>query len=86
MTALDPNRPRPECPMGSQPCGNPACAEFCNMVDRDPSPEPLRIREWCRGSPVSIVVTFQRDITNEEIAAFPKALLDALESLSGSGE
>lgn len=33
----DPNRPRPECPMGSQPCHNPLCAVRCNMLDDVPS-------------------------------------------------
>lgn len=27
------NRSRPECPMGNQPCHNPACAERCDLVD-----------------------------------------------------
>lgn len=36
------------------------------------------IREWCRGSPTSIVITFVDDITSEQMAAIPKALMDAL--------
>jgi hypothetical protein len=46
--------------------------------------DELRIREWCRGSPASIVIRFHRDITNEEIEAFPKALLAALASLGSA--
>ena len=79
-TALDPNRPRPECPLGAQPCGNPRCAERCNVLDDAPAAPPLRVRQWDRVAPDAIVVRFQRKLTDEEIAALPKAMLSALET------
>lgn len=39
----------------------------------------LRVREWFRGAPHTLVIRFARDITNEEIDAIPKALMRALE-------
>ena len=43
----DPNRLRPECPMGSKPCGNPACAVRCNLLDDEPA-SPTQDNEFMR--------------------------------------
>jgi hypothetical protein len=43
--SLDPNRPRPECPMGSKPCGNPLCAVRCNLLD-EPEADPFDCRAF----------------------------------------
>lgn len=73
------DRPRPECPMGPQPCGNPACAVRCNLLD-DPAdkPAPLRVREWVQTSPHTIGIRFTRALTSEECEAIPRALLRVL--------
>jgi hypothetical protein len=50
----------------------------------DSGPDSLRVREWHRLALNRIYVRFQRDMTDADLAAMPKALLTAMDYVNGA--